>query len=146
MSPDYVAALAESVGALAVVISLLYVARQVRQTGQQARLATIHAVNSQFHTVMQLTAASPEAARVWTTGLMKGISALDDDEAKQFTQLLGLVVSSYQDLFYYVRKGSSRSRGFASSKVLTWASWLARVSPTGGRCSVRSCRRGFGST
>ena len=100
MSPDYVAALAESVGALAVVISLLYVARQVRQTGQQARLATIHAVNSQFHAVMQLTASSPETARIWTAGLLQGISALEEDEVKQFTQLLGVVVISYRDRFY----------------------------------------------
>ena len=105
MSPDLIAALAESVGALAVVISLLYVARQVRQTGQQARLATIHAVNSQFHAVMQLTASSPEAARIWTTGLLQGISALEEDEARQFSQLLGLVVSSYQHLFYYREEG-----------------------------------------
>jgi hypothetical protein len=105
MSPEYVAALAESVGALAVVVSLLYVARQVRQTGQQARLATIHAVNSQFHTVMQLTAANPEVARIWTTGLLRGTSALEDDEVSQFTQLLGLVVSSYQHLFYYREEG-----------------------------------------
>jgi hypothetical protein len=47
MKREYVEALDESVGAAAVVISLLYVARQVRQGSQQARLMTAHAANAQ---------------------------------------------------------------------------------------------------
>jgi len=105
MSPELVGALAESVGAAAVVISLLYVARQVRQGGQQARLLTVHEVTGQFQSIMRLTAGSVESARIWGQGLLEGISSLESDEAFLFGQLVGLLTSSYADLFHYHREG-----------------------------------------
>lgn len=105
MSPEYVGALAETVGAVAVVVSLLYVAKQVRHNSEQARLTTIHSVTNQFHSIMQLTASSAESARVWNSGLLNGTASLREDEAMLFTQLLGLLMSSYEDLYYYHHEG-----------------------------------------
>jgi hypothetical protein len=105
MDPEYIGALAESVGAAAVVVSLLYVARQVRQGGQQARLMTVHTVTAQFHSIMQLTASNAGSARVWGIGLLEGMSSLEKDEALQFGQLLGLLMSSYENVFRYYQEG-----------------------------------------
>lgn len=101
MAPEYIGALAEVIAAAAVVISLLYIARQVRHASQHARLMALQAIAAQMSSHFDMTAANPETARVWNKGLLEGIAALEEAEALQFGQLLGRFLKNYEELFRY---------------------------------------------
>lgn len=114
MAPEYVAALAEMIGAAAVVISLIYVARQVRQTSQHAKLMALQAVAAQLNSHFDMTAANADTARIWNKGLLEGMAALNEAEAFQFGQLLGRFLKNYEELFRYRHDGivdEARLRG-----------------------------------
>ena len=61
-------AIGEFVGAFAVVVTLIYLTLQVRQSTAQARLASIQAVNASNDSAFN-PIYIPENTRVWTVGL-----------------------------------------------------------------------------
>lgn len=105
MEPEHVGALAEVIAAAAVVASLVYVARQVRQAGQHARLMALQAVAAQMNSHFDMTASTADNARIWNRGLLHGMSALREDEAFQFGQLLGRFLKNYEELIRYRHEG-----------------------------------------
>ena len=105
MNWGMVAAIAELLGALGVIASLVYLATQVRASSLQAKHAAAQSVLSQVQSVAQTLAANPQLADVYARGT-RGLEHLNGDA--ELLQFSGQVVSAfrpYEELYYYHQDG-----------------------------------------
>ena len=82
MNWDAVGAIGEIIGAGAVVISLMYLAVQIRIQNRESKNATIIQLTEQWNALLTFTSQSDEQAKVWVDGL-KG-EVLSDVEKVRF--------------------------------------------------------------
>jgi hypothetical protein len=78
-----IAAVAELLGALAVIGSLIYLAVQIRQNTRSSRAATFQAAYSEVSHAYHAIAADSELARIFRIGLSEP-QKLDQDEATRY--------------------------------------------------------------
>ena len=102
MNWEAVVAIVELVGLLAVVVSLIYVAVQVRQNSQLisqntfvARSAMVHETSVFYSRFYELIAESPELASIYRRGANS--EELDPDELTRFEALLEVYFASLED-------------------------------------------------
>lgn len=99
MNWDVVAALAELVGAAAVVVSLLYLARQMREATTQAKVSNMHNILSYFADVTGPIVTDPNVTDVYHRATAGGLGALDDDDRIRFIYLATLVIRGFEDAY-----------------------------------------------
>ena len=83
MNWNAIGAIAEALGAIGVIATLLYLSVQIRQNRD---LIATSVADSEFFAgieVMKIMASDPEAARVWNTGF-ENRDALESSERTQF--------------------------------------------------------------
>ena len=101
---DALAAVAELLGALGVIASLVYLAGQVKSSGYQSRQAAIRSVVDKMNDVWN-TMAAASTADLWTRG-SKGLANLHgESEGVQFSALMLSIFRPYEELFHYRRDG-----------------------------------------
>ena len=83
MDWDAIGAAGEVLGAVAVLITLFYLARQVKQNTEEIRSANYHGVTDSFNEINLAVAKNPELARVWRLG-NEAYEELSADERYQF--------------------------------------------------------------
>ena len=105
MDPALVGGIAELIAAVAVVVSLLYLARQVSESTRQARLSSMQALYAQQWSVAALTAADRDTSRIWIDGLEHGLASLERYEAVQFGQLCLHAIKAFEEVYYYRSEG-----------------------------------------
>jgi hypothetical protein len=99
------ASIAEVVGALAVVISLIYVGMQVQDSTRAVRSATANETTNAISAWYENIAVDPETVQL----LYAGASDPDSLTAEQWLQLVYLLhglVLKYQTAFYLAREGT----------------------------------------
>ena len=85
MNWDAIGAMAESLGAIAVIVSILYLATQVRQTNQMAKFDIIRELMGQFNELNRLYATDSTIRRVL---LQEGdLSAEQADQLYTYTEM-----------------------------------------------------------
>lgn len=94
----------EFVGAIAVVITLIYLTFQVRQSTHQARLASIQAVNASNDSAFN-PIYIPENTRIWTTGL-ETPDELNEGEWQIFGLLMARLIASFDTTTYQYESGA----------------------------------------
>ncbi len=105
MNWDALGAIGEIVGAGGVIVSLLYLASQVRNSSRQARHAAAQAVLAKLNGLIGQLAFTAGAGDVWTRGL-SGLDALkDDEELVRFSSMLLQAFSTYEEVFHYRKTG-----------------------------------------
>jgi hypothetical protein len=97
-------AIGEFVGAFAVVVTLIYLTLQVRQSTAQARLTSIQAVNASNDSAFD-PIYIPENARVWTLG-QEDPDALDPGEWRIFGLLMTRLIASFDTTTYQFEHGA----------------------------------------
>ena len=120
MTLEQLGSLGEFLGALAVLASLIYVAREIRENSRSTRLAAMQSTMLAAQNVMALPAENLGLARVVRLGLTDP-GQLDDDEFQQLRYWLFSLLRAHEDLFVQHKAG-----------VIDNETWLARSS------SVRS--------
>jgi hypothetical protein len=65
---EAISAIGQIVGALAVVISLLYLAREVRSSAQATRVASMHSLSDKFNRWSQQLAGQPHLSELYYRG------------------------------------------------------------------------------
>ena len=83
-----VGAVAELLGVIGVIASLLYLARQMRSTAAQNRLAAVQAVLTRLSAFMGDFAQNAQLNSVWVRGLGGMARLRDQEEANQFSSEL----------------------------------------------------------
>jgi len=95
---EAIGAIGELVGALVVILTVFYLARQVRENTEQARLAAIRAINASNDSAFN-PVYIPENTRIWTRCHARAPD-LDDHELAVFSMLMFRLVGSYQTSTY----------------------------------------------
>ena len=123
MNWELVAALAEAVGALAVVVSVIYLAQQVRQSNEVAR-ATYHiAQSTNYRNLQRSVLENSEVESIFRRGLLDP-TALEVGEYHRFMTLMG-------EYFQHLEAQAAGARAglvgedIANSWASLVASWLA---------------------
>ena len=97
MNWDAIGAISEGIGAIAVVVTLAYLGRQVRQNSRLLRSQTDSNAWSHYAESLTVLASSPQASALLVKGF-RSMSALTEEERMQFQSLcmLGLNSVEYQ--------------------------------------------------
>ena len=104
MSLEDLGNIGEFVAAVAVVVSLIYLAVQIRQNTRSVRMASHHAVMSEFRTNIRVLTQDPELASAYQVGLEHPDQLSETDRAR-FGPVLASSVQIYEELYAHYRAG-----------------------------------------
>jgi hypothetical protein len=104
MSLNDLANIGQVIGAIAVVISLIYVALQIRQNTNAVRSATAQTVHEHFARWYRLVAADDELAKIVASGL-RNYESLSEQERVRFIAAFMAFLSYSQNAFLKWREG-----------------------------------------
>jgi hypothetical protein len=105
MNWNALGAIAEIIGAAGVIVSLLYLAGQVRNNSRQLRHAAAQSVLDKLNGLIGQLAFTAGAGDVWTRGL-SGIDALEsDEEVVRFSSMLLQAFWAYEEVLHYHQAG-----------------------------------------
>jgi len=108
-------ALGEVVGGVAIIVSLVYVGLQVRQSTQAARAATSQSFAAQYSTHMELL-TRPELRDIFWRGLTS-MSDLPGNEQVAFVSFLNGVLRMFESFYLQQREGTFDTQVFDSWMV-----------------------------
>lgn len=103
MNWDALGAIGEVIGAIAVVVTLLYVARQIRQASAQTQAQARYSFIEAYGEMNTSITNSKEVASIFRRGIMG--DELDADEYYQFFALIGQFINTWSVLFDLHRDG-----------------------------------------
>ena len=104
MNWNAIGAVGGMVGAVGVVLSLCYVAVQIRQNWKVARAATVHGVNTSIANAWRPFADSSNAS-IYLKGIV-GIASLSPEERVHFFALMHVVAKTWEDTWFQWRAGT----------------------------------------
>ena len=104
MNWDALGASAELIAALGVIASLLYLARQIRQSNATDRLSATLALQEAYNQTVQFCFGHPESARVLRAGL-DGLQELAEHERFQFSAQLYTLYGHVEIVFHQYKRG-----------------------------------------
>ncbi|MEQ8692993.1 MAG: hypothetical protein RIC89_19425 [Pseudomonadales bacterium] len=113
MNWDAIGAIGEVVGALAVVISLVYLALQIRQNSRQVeeqirglQRQAFDAAGADFSALRLHTSSSPQLASVWRRAKQNYLH-LDPDEQAQANELFHEYLWAFHNIYSRIESGRS---------------------------------------
>lgn len=104
MSISDLGALGEIIGAIAVIISLIYLAVQVRKNTETERTSTYQAVVSDFGALNRTMSSTPDLSILFVTAMEK-FGDLDAGEKARVSQLFFATFHYFENMYYQNRKG-----------------------------------------
>src|SRR5581483_7014171 len=99
-----ISTVAQVVSAIAVIISLVYLAIQIRQNTQAVRNSTHHALTVTRLDYIALVVQNPDLSRILRLG-SQDLNALNDDERQRFHLLMYYLFSAGENFYYQNRQG-----------------------------------------
>jgi hypothetical protein len=132
---EAIGAVGEIVGASGVVISLLYLAVQIRGDARAKRAATVHEQSEAFRAFLQMIATDKELGAIYLRGL-RDFHSLDEQDRVRFSSHLGFLFRVFEENFFQWEEGHLDAdvwRGFESPIADTLAYpgvqawWLTRT-------------------
>ena len=97
--------IAEIVGAIAIVISLLYVGVQVRDSTRAVRSAAVNDANTSIQNWYLTISNNRQVSELWLDGL-RSPEALDEDDEYQFHMTMHAAYMGFQNAFLLAQEGS----------------------------------------
>jgi hypothetical protein len=95
-----IAAVGEIVGAIAVVVTLIYVASQVRQATCATQAATFQAASTLEQEFLLVLGQDPATARTWATYMFGDPFTLPEDERTQAVFLMGSLLRRLENVYH----------------------------------------------
>ena len=105
MDLTQLANLGEFIGGVAVLVTLIYLAVQVRQNSRDVRAGNFHRITDSFNALNIGVASNNEVARIYRVGLDSSDS-LTEDERVQFGMLLLSSLRIHETIFYQKKMGA----------------------------------------
>jgi hypothetical protein len=110
----------EFVAAIATLITLAYLAVQIRQNTRAVRAVSHHSVTDSFNHINAIIGTDPAAARIFRLGL-EGLENLDEDEQFSFAFLMLSYLRVFETLFYQRDIGAAEEQLYESEhNSLRW--------------------------
>ena len=104
MNWEAISTVAEVIGAVAVVLSLIYVAAQIKQNTEASRSQSINQINSQYGALMSQIAMNDDFAKIYrkaTNG-----EDLEPDESVRYTAYLSAFFAFLEEIFLLHQSGT----------------------------------------
>ena len=105
MNWDAIGAIGELVGALAVVLTLLYLSAQIRQSNRATHSASIQEATTAFNGINAWIANDESMARIFRIGI-QDLDKLNDDEKIRFSFLMLSTFHVFETIFLQNRAGT----------------------------------------
>ena len=116
MNWEAIGAVGEIVGASGVIISLLYLAVQIRGDARAKRAATVHEQSEAFRSFLQMIATDLDLGAIYLRGL-RDFRSLEDQDHVRFSSHLGFLFRVFEENFFQWEEGHLDAhlwRGFES--------------------------------
>jgi hypothetical protein len=97
--------LAQVIGAIGIIVSILYLAVQIRQNTRALRLSVHHAMSDAHSHYLTLIAQDADLARLYRAGAAD-FAALSEEDRSRFDLLLHHVFITFEDAYYHLREGA----------------------------------------
>ncbi len=121
MNWEAIGAVGEILGALTVVVTLVYLAVQVRQNTAAVKASSHHAITDSFNAINARIAENPQMARIWRLG-QAGLGTLSEDETVSFSFMMLAYLRVFETLYYQRKIGTMEEQLFvAEEQTLRWA-------------------------
>jgi hypothetical protein len=121
MNWEAIGSLAEATSVLLVLVSILYLAVQVRQNTNTVKGASHHAVTDTFNAISTLIAQNTEMARLWRLGNM-GLENLTEDEQTSYSYLCIMYMRVFETIYYQRKIGTMTEQLYlAEEQTLKWS-------------------------
>jgi len=104
MTLEHLASIAEIVSSIAVVISLVYLAVQIRSNTEAERSATNQAIVSDFGALNNTMASTPELSYLFVEA-MENYHQLSPDQKARISQMFFQCFRFFENMFYQHKKG-----------------------------------------
>ena len=127
MNWEAIGAVAELFGALGVIVSLVYLAGQVRNAGRQGREEAARSVMDKLNASMAFLASGSDKADLWVRGSGGFSNLRDESEVVQFSGFLLTFFRAYEELYFYRKAGIEFDWGGFDAQV------KATINSPGGR-------------
>jgi len=98
MNWDAIGAIGEIAGAVAVVVSLIYLATQIRHSTRESQAASRDSISKAISDVLMRVAANPETSELYGRGIMNP-AALSDDETRRFDMLMYATFECFESAY-----------------------------------------------
>ena len=105
MNWEIVGSTGEWAGAIAVVVTLFYLARQIRQNTHATRATSHHAITDALNELNFTLATNDSAAQIWQSG-MKDRGALNDLQRDQYDALVRAYLHVCDTMYYQAQVGA----------------------------------------
>lgn len=96
--------LGELLGSVAVFISLIYLAFQIRSSTETARTSTYQSVVSDFSALNQSMTSTPDLSLLFVNAL-EDFASLNADQKARVSQLFFMCFRNFENMYYQHRKG-----------------------------------------
>jgi len=117
MNWEAISAVGEIVGATAVVVTLIYVAVQVRHATRETQGVSVQTAYSLDHEFLMTIGADPITAQLWTTYL-SAPETLADDQLNQGAYLMTSLIRRLENTYLQKILGSLSEEGWKSRQAL----------------------------
>ena len=104
MNWEAIGSIAESLGAIGVIVSLVYLAIQVRSNTAAIRAGTTQDVTNRASEISQSISLDPSATEILYVGL-RDPDALSDEQQRRFGGMLLAIFRAYENVEYQFRRG-----------------------------------------
>lgn len=104
MTLEQLGNIGELVGAIGVIISLVYLALQIRTNTEAERTSTYQSIVSDFGALNNTMASTPELSHLFVRA-MEDYHQLSPDEKARISQLFFQCFRFFENMFYQQRKG-----------------------------------------
>ena len=104
MNWETVSAIAEILGSVGVIVSLMYLAIQIKHAGKESHANSIHLINAQTAQVTTAISASPESADIYYRG-NENLTVLSPAEQFRYHALMVQMFTAGSSQFYLHRLG-----------------------------------------
>ena len=98
-------AISEIISALAVIVTLIYLSKQIKNNTKEVKTENIHRVTDSFNQINILIAGNADLADVWWRGF-ESFDDLNDKEKSRLNFLLLSVFRIYDSLYYQIKHGT----------------------------------------
>lgn len=106
MNWEMITAVAETIGTIAVVLTLLYVAREMKEARRQKKIEAYHAILDEADDFAKLLAQDDENADIWWRA-SPGLENLTDSERVRYFAMLHILFRSWEKVFHHHYEGGS---------------------------------------
>lgn len=106
MNWEAIGAIGETLGAIGVIVTLVYLAAQLRQNTRALRSNSWQAIQDAEQRFDDLFSKDPAVCELWVRGSSDGLQSLDNDaERFQFTSLAKQLIDQFQTHHYQYERG-----------------------------------------